>query len=327
MGADIANRFIDAHSIFPFSLTATPSIASAPSPSPSLHAPRPRVHTRPSPITHSHPPPEVKHVEHVPAVALLPPLPLSLTAHHATVEVIRATVNADDANPLVGLVDVEGQGAEDSSYDTMLALPLLLTSRVVLFNHKGAPIVTEMLSKLGVLARAAEYVDLQEEAAGSGEEKAAAVDIGSSSASHNSESGSSRELLSAPTADTVAGTHSPRTRTPRSVFGAEKKKFGHLHILFRDFMFNASREEVFSLSLSLSLSFFLSLFLSLPSLSLSFLFLSLLSLSCLPYGDRSGDQQQLPYLPRSAYHSCMWLLSVECGVLWCGGGVLWCGVL
>ena len=29
-----------------------------------------------------------------------------------------------------------------------------------LFNHKGAPTVTDMLSKLGVLARAADYVDL-----------------------------------------------------------------------------------------------------------------------------------------------------------------------
>ncbi len=62
--------------------------------------------------------------------------------------------------PDVGFVDVEGQGAEDGTYDTILALPLLLVSKVVLFNHKGAPTVSDMLSKLGVLARAADCVDL-----------------------------------------------------------------------------------------------------------------------------------------------------------------------
>lgn len=51
-------------------------------------------------------------------------------------------------NPLLGFVDVEGQGAEDNSYDTMLALPLLLTSKVCLFNHKGAPTVTDMLVRI-----------------------------------------------------------------------------------------------------------------------------------------------------------------------------------
>jgi hypothetical protein len=37
----------------------------------------------------------------------------------------------DRTNPLIGFVDVEGQGAEDGTYDTMLALPLLLTSKVI----------------------------------------------------------------------------------------------------------------------------------------------------------------------------------------------------
>jgi len=62
--------------------------------------------------------------------------------------------------PQIGFVDVEGQGAEDGTYDTILALPLLLVSKVVLFNHKGAPTVSDMLSKLGVLARAADCVDI-----------------------------------------------------------------------------------------------------------------------------------------------------------------------
>ncbi len=45
--------------------------------------------------------------------------------------------SAPPTHPLVGFVDVEGQGSEDATYDTLLALPLLLTSKVVLFNHKG----------------------------------------------------------------------------------------------------------------------------------------------------------------------------------------------
>jgi len=59
---------------------------------------------------------------------------------------------------MVGFVDVEGQGDAGEAHDTLLALPLLLTSKVVLFNHKGAPTVGAMLEKLGVLARAAQKV-------------------------------------------------------------------------------------------------------------------------------------------------------------------------
>lgn len=39
-------------------------------------------------------------------------------------------VSDTKSNPLISFVDVEGQGAEDGTYDTMLALPLLLTSKV-----------------------------------------------------------------------------------------------------------------------------------------------------------------------------------------------------
>jgi len=106
---------------------------------------------------------------------------------------------ASDMN--VGFVDVEGQGAEDGTYDTMLALPLLLTSKVVLFNHKGAPTVTDMLSKLGVLARAADYIELADENHAEEEEK-------------EEEPG--------------------------------KKKFGHLHVVFRDFSFEGNRESVYT---------------------------------------------------------------------------------
>jgi len=56
---------------------------------------------------------------------------------------------------------------------------LLLTGKVILFNHKGAPTVHDMLSRLGVIARAAEFVtnladdgdDMEEEDEGDGYEK------------------------------------------------------------------------------------------------------------------------------------------------------------
>lgn len=93
---------------------------------------------------------------------------------------------------LCGFVDVEGQGAEGTNHDTMLALPLLLTGKVVLFNHKGAPTVSHMLSQMGVLARAAEYIEFTD------------------------------------------GTDSEDT-----------KKFGHLHVLFRDFSFEGDEKKIY----------------------------------------------------------------------------------
>lgn len=93
---------------------------------------------------------------------------------------------------LCGFVDVEGQGAEGSQHDTMLALPLLLTGKVVLFNHKGAPTVSHMLSQMGVLARAAEYIEFTD------------------------------------------GTDSEDT-----------KRFGHLHVLFRDFSFEGDEKTIY----------------------------------------------------------------------------------
>lgn len=116
--------------------------------------------------------------------------------------------------PSIGWVDVEGQGAEDNSYDTMLALPLLLTSKVCLFNHKGAPTVSDMLSKLGVLARAAEYIDVGE----SSEEATTTTD----------------------SSDAAAG--GSTFASQRAAGGA--KKFGHLHVVFRDFSFEGDSASV-----------------------------------------------------------------------------------
>jgi len=110
-----------------------------------------------------------------------------------------------DPDQLVGFVDVEGAGDQDATYDTMLALPLLLTGKVVLFNHKGAPTVSDMLERLGVLARAAEKVNL------SGDE--------------NEEDDAEEKE------DEDEGEEKP-------------KKFGHLHILFRDFAFTGTQDSV-----------------------------------------------------------------------------------
>jgi hypothetical protein len=106
---------------------------------------------------------------------------------------------ASASAPTLAFLDCEGQGDIGNDYDTLLALPLLITSKIVLFNHKGAPTVSDMLTKLGVLARAAEYIELPEETNG-GEE----------------------ETKSSP------------------------KKFGHLHVLFRDFSFDGDRRSVYS---------------------------------------------------------------------------------
>eukprot|EP00937_MAST-01D_sp_MAST-1D-sp2_P003764 g3764.t1 len=60
----------------------------------------------------------------------------------------------------VGFVDVEGQGVEGAEYDTLLVTPALLLSKVLLFNWRGAPEADTMLELLGVLADAAESINL-----------------------------------------------------------------------------------------------------------------------------------------------------------------------
>lgn len=121
----------------------------------------------------------------------------------------------------IGFVDVEGQGDKDSTYDTMLALPLLLASKVVLFNHKGAPTVHDMLSKLGVLARAADYIELAEDS-----------EDGDQGAKDDEEDDEEEEGDGE--GDKAGGKS-----------GASTAKFGHLHVLFRDFSFDAAKEDVY----------------------------------------------------------------------------------
>jgi len=89
---------------------------------------------------------------------------------------------------------------------------LLMVSKIVLFNHKGAPTVNDMLSKLGVLARAADYIDLSE-----------------TETEEEKKGGKKRDTITRRTSEA----------------NISKKKFGHLHVLFRDFSFEGTIEDVY----------------------------------------------------------------------------------
>ncbi|CAN0417639.1 unnamed protein product [Pylaiella littoralis] len=61
--------------------------------------------------------------------------------------------------PEIGFVDVEGQGDKHITYEIKLAIPLLLLSKVVLFNWSGLPNKTTMLNSLGTMREAATTID------------------------------------------------------------------------------------------------------------------------------------------------------------------------
>eukprot|EP01032_Pedospumella_encystans_P021514 gene21514-24401_t len=88
----------------------------------------------------------------------------------------------------IGFVDAEGQGYKDVSYDANLMCPILFLSKCVIFNWKGDLQINQILSTLGIMARAAQ-------------------NIATESA------------------------------------GAQKSKFGHLHIIFRDWQAVKTDEE------------------------------------------------------------------------------------
>lgn len=62
---------------------------------------------------------------------------------------------------LVGFVDAEGQGDRDITYDSRLVSPVLMASKVVVFNWKDTLQADRILNLLAVLARAAQGIDLQ----------------------------------------------------------------------------------------------------------------------------------------------------------------------
>ncbi|KAG2527593.1 hypothetical protein BBO99_00003804 [Phytophthora kernoviae] len=63
-------------------------------------------------------------------------------------------------NMHIGFVDAEGQGDRDITYDSRLVSPVLLSSKVVIFNWKDSLQADRMLNLLAVLARAAQGIEL-----------------------------------------------------------------------------------------------------------------------------------------------------------------------
>lgn len=64
----------------------------------------------------------------------------------------------------LGFLDAEGQGDKGIDYDTVLTAPLLLVSKVSIFNWLGSIAKDELLQNLGVLADAACKIQLGEQA-------------------------------------------------------------------------------------------------------------------------------------------------------------------
>ncbi|KAI9907421.1 hypothetical protein PsorP6_004597 [Peronosclerospora sorghi] len=60
----------------------------------------------------------------------------------------------------IGFVDAEGQGDRDITYDSRLVSPVLLASKVVIFNWKDSLQADRMLNLLAVLARAAQGIEV-----------------------------------------------------------------------------------------------------------------------------------------------------------------------
>lgn len=69
-------------------------------------------------------------------------------------------------NMNVGFVDAEGQGDRDVEYDANLVCPVLLASKCVIFNWKDSLQKDRLLNHLGIMAKAAENVQLENDERG-----------------------------------------------------------------------------------------------------------------------------------------------------------------
>ncbi len=141
-----------------------------------------------------------------------------ITSPSSSSTIAPASSSSPSSSPSLAFLDVEGQGAEDGTHDTLLALPLLLTSKIVLFNHKGAPTVSDMLSKLGVLARAADYIQLDDDSVGGDNED---DDDDTQKKTEQGKKGTLRKLFSSRSASVDA---------PRKKFGIHY----HIHVTVID---------------------------------------------------------------------------------------------
>jgi hypothetical protein len=71
-----------------------------------------------------------------------------------------STLSSKSSNTMVGFVDAEGQGDRDVTYDARLITPVLLMSKVVIFNWKDSLQKDAILNLLGVMIMAAEGIKL-----------------------------------------------------------------------------------------------------------------------------------------------------------------------
>lgn len=109
--------------------------------------------------------------------------------------------------PKIAFVDVEGQGDRDLTYDANLVCPVVLTSRCVIFNWKDSLQRDRLLNLLAVMQRAAFNVATEEE--------------------EEEEEGGDKS-------QEYGNTLAPHT-----------KIFGHLHIVFRDWAYDGTKETVY----------------------------------------------------------------------------------
>jgi hypothetical protein len=85
---------------------------------------------------------------------------------------VNASVFAGSAEPSssadvqVGFLDAEGMGDRDQSYDALLLTPVLLVSKVIIFNHKGGAQKNDMLELLQRLTAAAGRIQVSRTARG-----------------------------------------------------------------------------------------------------------------------------------------------------------------
>lgn len=92
-------------------------------------------------------------------LAMLPPSCMDVEDVSLVDEAKTSAPSAEsNASYRVALVDVEGQGDKEENLDVCLALPILLTSKVVLFNWRGGFQKEKILTSLALLRTAAHRV-------------------------------------------------------------------------------------------------------------------------------------------------------------------------
>lgn len=138
--------------------------------------------------------------------------------------------NADDVK--VGFVDAEGQGDRDISYDAKLVCPILIASKCIIFNWKETLQKDSILNLLGVMTQAASEVE----------------ENISMKPSHTfgDENNNNGNIFNANNGKNNRRSNNIIDVATNTNTNMKKKKFGHLHIVFRDWSsVDGSRESVY----------------------------------------------------------------------------------